>query len=470
MPFRKSRGWGNTPPPAGTQVDIGDPLAKGLAIWLPMTEGGGAIIQDATGPLHNGVLVNGPTWVPGPRAGRALSFVTASAQYVNSPNFVWPANSPVSVSLWAKMGTPTGLNYGFGMPNTGNARFQAHFPFTDNLLYFDYGDYAAGGRVSVSAVPYLGKWTYFVLTSDGVSGGVSAIWANGIKIASSTAKAYTGGTGLQVANAVGGGAWTGSMRNFRLHNRVIQPGEIRELYQDEWRPFAAPTRRIISQVAAAGGTGTAFAADLAANASAAGALTTAIPLAASLQAAAAASGALTTAIPLAAGLSALASISASLTAPGSGLAANLVASASLSGALTTAIPLAASMGAAASVSAGLLTAIRFGASLQTASIATGSLSTSIRLAAALSAAAGASGSLTTAIPLGSALSAAAAASGALTTGIRFAAALQASSALTGSLVVVVTAARPGRVRFLAADSRVLPAPADLRVLIVPPDS
>ncbi len=105
-------------------------------------------------------------------------------------------------------------------------RLQAHAPWGDKTLYWDYGDWRESGRVSSSYENNLGKWTHIALVSNGYD--TMAIYLDGKLAKRST---FTDAPALLRQLTIGGNPHTstwfkGSIRNFRLWNTMRSERQI----------------------------------------------------------------------------------------------------------------------------------------------------------------------------------------------------------------------------------------------------
>jgi hypothetical protein len=199
-------------------------LPPQLLVQWHFDEGTGLPLADATGHGATGTLTGNPAQRTG------LTF-NGSTQYVTNTALAWPAGQPISVALWVKTagGTPGGaFNIGGTMERAG-----AHVPFSDNVLYWDYGEGSTTGRIQTNFVSYLNSWTHVVLVSNGTN--FKAIYLNGLLVTSgSVASApVTALTGVEVGRykAGAGIAWhTGVIDDFRLYTYVLTATEIDTLY------------------------------------------------------------------------------------------------------------------------------------------------------------------------------------------------------------------------------------------------
>ncbi|MHC5854526.1 LamG domain-containing protein [Nostoc sp.] len=106
--------------------------------------------------------------------------------YVYVKNFEWNSGGPVTVELWVKVNTTDiqeNVTFSVGFQENPN-RFQVHLPWSDRMLYWDYGNCARAGSVEMDYTPYLDKWTHVALVSQGKGGTFKGIYLNGTLVAS----------------------------------------------------------------------------------------------------------------------------------------------------------------------------------------------------------------------------------------------------------------------------------------------
>jgi hypothetical protein len=202
--------------------------------------------DSATGTL-DGTYVSGATTsssvptvlFPDPTS---MSF-NGSTSYVDAPGFSWPAGGgPVTVAFWNfTAGGQNSSAFTVGNVEVPN-RFQAHAPWSDNVLYWDYGDYT-NGRISTNYAAYRNTWTHIALVSQGNGGAFKAIYLNGVLANSSTTclGPQAGISGVKI------GAWpsaslyhNGKIDDFRIYSRVLTAAEIQLLAAGNTEP-TAPT-------------------------------------------------------------------------------------------------------------------------------------------------------------------------------------------------------------------------------------
>lgn len=245
------------PRPQGAAPDMGayefgsggpgpGPTPGPQALRWTFDEGSGTTVADATGNGYTGTLTASPAWGPG-RVGSGAVTMNGTTQYVTTGSLVWTVGQPVTVLLWHKV-TAGGATGAFGVHSTiVQDRFGAHLPYSDNVCYWDYGNWQTTGRISVDCTPYLGRWTRFALVSAGTTGAFKAIYINGVLAASAAAS----GGPTAALTTLDVGRWVnesgtyydpGSVDDVRLDNRVWSAAEI----LTEYRTSAMARRHRVS--------------------------------------------------------------------------------------------------------------------------------------------------------------------------------------------------------------------------------
>jgi hypothetical protein len=111
-----------------------------------------------------------------------------STQYLSNLSIASP--NSITYSLWTNIATADAA-YGqgglyFANGSTASPRILSHMPYSDKVLYWDYGNATGNdGRVSTNYASYMDAWTYVTLTYDN-STGVHVIYLNGSQIVSNT--------------------------------------------------------------------------------------------------------------------------------------------------------------------------------------------------------------------------------------------------------------------------------------------
>lgn len=179
-------------------------------------------------------------------AGSALTF-DGNGQRASDGTLTWDGG-PVTVEYWTyvKRSTlrPTSTFMIGESDNAGN-RFQAHAPWEDGRIYWDYGDIGGKGRISV---PFgdqnYDRWTHVALVSNGST--FKAIYINGELVAKADDAAEPKGLkritiGGSVANQ-----WhfNGMVDEFRIWN-VARSAEDIQMSMSRRMPLPADNARIV---------------------------------------------------------------------------------------------------------------------------------------------------------------------------------------------------------------------------------
>lgn len=109
----------------------------------------------------------------------AASF-NGSNNYLSNSSLSIPQGSSITISFWKYVTSSMVQNStGFTIGNSSDPnRISTHAPWSDSVLYWDYGAYNGGGRVSTNYSSYLGSWTYVSLEYD-ASSTLHSIYLNG---------------------------------------------------------------------------------------------------------------------------------------------------------------------------------------------------------------------------------------------------------------------------------------------------
>jgi hypothetical protein len=174
----------------------------------------------ATGQIGGGASFNGTNAY---FSNGALGITSGSSITVSFWNFVTAANIQNSSA------------FTIGNENSPN-RIQSHAPWSDQTLYWDYGDYANGGRVSTGYGSYLGAWTLVEFVYDAASQS-HLIYLNGSLAASSV----NGNTPVANQTGIDIGEWIfgfahANMDEFRVSNSARSAGWIATEYHNQNSP------------------------------------------------------------------------------------------------------------------------------------------------------------------------------------------------------------------------------------------
>ena len=116
----------------------------------------------------------------------AASF-NGSNNYLSNSSLSIPAGSSITISFWnyqTQANLQNAASFTIGNSDNPN-RIAALVPYSDSTVYWDYGSWNGGGRISTSYSSYLGAWTYVTLKYD-ASSTIHSIYLNGALATSST--------------------------------------------------------------------------------------------------------------------------------------------------------------------------------------------------------------------------------------------------------------------------------------------
>jgi hypothetical protein len=168
----------------------------------------------------------------------AASF-NGSNQYLTNGALSIAPGSSITISYWCFVASATlqaASAFTIGGADIPN-RIQAHSPWTDKMLYWDYGDYSAGGRVSANYASYLDKWSYVTLVYSAASS-LHAIYLNGAIAGSGTSSnaPVSTETGIDIGRWAAFGYQKGSLDEFRVSNTARSADWIATEYNNQSSP------------------------------------------------------------------------------------------------------------------------------------------------------------------------------------------------------------------------------------------
>ena len=136
----------------------------------------------------------------------------------------------VTVEYWTRVATAektNGSSFSIGRFENGNYRGQAHSPWNDDFLYWDWGAFSESGRLRTDFKANYDKWVHVALVSDGYDN--MRIYFNGDLAASSSfASRLDTASRLTIGgNTHGNTMLRGEMADFRVWNRPLTAERIR---------------------------------------------------------------------------------------------------------------------------------------------------------------------------------------------------------------------------------------------------
>ncbi len=194
---------GTMKPPLGAHVNMAHPLGQNAVLVIPFAEGFGtspSVLYGSAPAQPLAIATGAPGWGSN-REGIAANCLVADSYQVGTGS-AWLPTSAVTVAIIRRKHDVTARSSGlFGM-NTGanGLRCGAHVPYNDGVVYWDCGGTSAPNRLSVASLTFSitipERWIF----TAGPLG--SAIWQNGIKVASqSTAVTRTASTAPFLLNS-----------------------------------------------------------------------------------------------------------------------------------------------------------------------------------------------------------------------------------------------------------------------------
>lgn len=168
-----------------------------------------------------------------PCANNIVTF-SGNADRFTSEAFTYKGRA-ATVEYWSFVSPEQLMNsvsYSVGDKADDAKRLQAHAPWGDKTLYWDYGDWRESGRVSTSYESRLGKWSHVAMVSNGYDS--MAIYLDGTLAKRST---FTDAPKVLKQLTIGGNphsrTWfKGNMRNFRIWNTMRSQQQIAKSMYD----------------------------------------------------------------------------------------------------------------------------------------------------------------------------------------------------------------------------------------------
>ena len=190
-----------------------------MAHW-PLDEGAGLTTADASLNGHAGTLVNGATWTPIGRFGKAVGFDGVDDGIAVADRDDLDVSSAVSIAAWvspAAFGSVQSVldkAGAYSLALTADGRLQAVI-------------YPGGSGVvteAVSALP-LDVWSHVAATYDGAT---VRLYVNGVEVTTAEAVGVLPATtsSLWLGRSDGGTAFSGRLDEIRLYDRTLSAAEV----------------------------------------------------------------------------------------------------------------------------------------------------------------------------------------------------------------------------------------------------
>ena len=210
------------------------PATQFLQLNYRFNEGSGNLVTDrassaanpAQGGAQNGALPNGGTFLnAGILPANSIQFSLASNQKVVVPNFgAQLSDYPITIEFWQKIDAQVSQAT-FVLQNTSGNIINAHVPWSDGKVYWDFGNQISGRLSYTPPVSPVGQWTHWALVSD--FGPLQMkIYRNGVLEASqASASAFSGAKNGDLEIRPGG-----RLADFRVWKTARTAGEIASNY------------------------------------------------------------------------------------------------------------------------------------------------------------------------------------------------------------------------------------------------
>jgi hypothetical protein len=254
-------------PTVATQ-DRSDPLARGLVLWLPLTERAGTRVRDGSGLGANATLQGTTTFVADGPNGSAVNVtgLSGSGVYITSNVGYQTPLGPSTLAIWVYFNDPTIPGSGSALITKAISNIPAPFDWYVHTHQFSVLMLGNGTSYSQSSGSGSGEyifpaqqWIHLAVTLDSPSlTGFVAHYYNGRSYSSGNASILSGsgvpidqGQPLIIGNRQDNATQANArFSDARIYNRALTPSEIRMLYLDGLRPWRAKPRPVVPKPAA----------------------------------------------------------------------------------------------------------------------------------------------------------------------------------------------------------------------------
>ena len=214
----------------------------GLVLKYNLTETAGTVAADSSGNGRDGVISGDAT----PLGDEGLQ-LGGSNGHVRLPNDVMRGLDSITVSTDVKIAPDQGTPYFiWGLGNTSNGAGNGYLFTTGNSYRTSIatGNWSTEQTLSANRDLARGAWKTITYT---LSGGTAVLYEDGTEVARKTGVTITPGSiggGTTTANYLGRSVYSadkylkGQVRDFRIYNRALSAGEVREL------GYVSPEQRV----------------------------------------------------------------------------------------------------------------------------------------------------------------------------------------------------------------------------------
>ncbi|MFD3504353.1 family 43 glycosylhydrolase [Streptomyces sp. NPDC058676] len=210
-------------------------ITDGLALWYKLDATSGTVAVDASGNGRNGTVNGTASWSS---SGEGLTF-NGSSTFIKVPDNIMSGMNSITVSMDvqidAAQATPYFI-YGFG--NTATSGTGNGYLFTTGNSFrtaIASGNSSTEQNTRTSAALQRSVWKHVTYTQTGNTG---VLYEDGMEKARNTSVTLTPGSigsGITTANYIGKSLYTsdklfkGKIRDFRVYDRALAPGEVLDL-------------------------------------------------------------------------------------------------------------------------------------------------------------------------------------------------------------------------------------------------
>jgi len=206
-----------------------DAPEKGLIAYWSFDEGSGNVAKDTSGKGHNGKIY-GAKYEKG-KMGYCLSFDGVD-NFVSVPDFADAPCTEITILVWQKVDEPRQQSTLSNFPDDYTDRINFHIPWSDETVYWDFGNITTAGRLSyIPAQPIIGTWQHFAFVAS-ESEDYMKIYRNGVEEASKDGMTPYSGTlrGIYIGNLDGANFFSGKIDEIKIYNRALSGKEIKAQY------------------------------------------------------------------------------------------------------------------------------------------------------------------------------------------------------------------------------------------------
>lgn len=228
--------------PSYPRLNRSHSLSRGLLLHAPIFEASSTRVTDISGFRRHGTTTFSK-WNAG-AYGPVLSHLEPSYRTLFGDSSFLPTAACTVVMGYRKRDTTNRASAAFGVDATDAKRLQVHLPYSDGVVYWDFGGSASGSsRLSVSGLTFGNDLWAFTTGLRGME-----IWQNGIRrannAASPTRTASTEQWGL--GQAVATNSDRADYWYLSVYDRQLGTDEIASLQSDPWQIYGATRPAFLS--------------------------------------------------------------------------------------------------------------------------------------------------------------------------------------------------------------------------------